>query len=188
MPAVSFGYKATWLAVRDGSAGVVADALELPERRTVGWHDGVDAAYRGELLITAPVDGWTFAVTAPGHALPDLSDAGFAEWFGKLSARLGTVRCFVTHRVVELHGWARAELGRVERVYCYLGERGEVLADIGQRTADEVGGEPDEDDVLRLAGLWSVNPAELDGRDVPGDCLVAGRPPESRWRTGWPRR
>ncbi|CAM3917809.1 hypothetical protein KIPE111705_31525 [Kibdelosporangium persicum] len=196
MNAVSFGYKATWLAVRDRPADVVADALRMPERGTVGWQDGVEAAYQGSVLLTPPVDGWTLVLSRPGPILPDPSADGFGEWFAKVSVELGTVRSFVTHRVVEIHGWARADQGRVERVYCYLGESGEVTTDVGPRTDEELelgigdrDGIPTEEDVIRLAGLCSVNPAELDGRDVPGDCLlVPASRPKSRWRPGRLRR
>lgn len=196
MSAVSFGYKATWLAVHDRPAGVVADALRMPDREPVGWQDGVEAAYQGAVLLTPPVDGWTLVLSRPGPMLSDPSVVGFAEWFAKLSVELGTVRCFVTHRVIGMHGWARADEGQVDRVHCYCGESAEVTSDVGPRTDEElalgIGGHddiPDEERVLKLAGSWSVNPAELDGRDVPGDCLLVSAPrPKSRWRPGWLRR
>jgi len=67
------------------------------------------------------------------------------------------------------------------------------MADVGARTPEEVGlgigspagheadwpSLPDEDDVMRLAGRWCLDPSRLDGVNVPGTCLV-GYP--SRWR------
>ncbi|MFJ2081108.1 hypothetical protein ACIOBK_00860 [Micromonospora chokoriensis] len=100
---------------------------------------------------------------------------------------------FGTHRVVDYHGWGRARGGVVERAFAYLGERGEVLFDVGERTIEEhalgVGAAYDEDDpwddeeetspwpdeetVLTLAGHWSIDPRKLEGALVPGHPWIA---------------
>lgn len=184
--AVSFGYKSSWLAINDRAAGDVADALRLGQTQSVSWPDGVRIAYAGGVLVTPAILGWTFAVASAGSVLPDPSSPGFVDWLARLSQRLGLVQYFATYRVVELHAWARAEHGVVDRLYCYLGESGSVVADVGARTPAEVelgiaspagrgadrGGPPDEGAVMRLAGLWSVDPSQLDGVNVPGMCSV----------------
>jgi hypothetical protein len=103
----------------------------------------------------------------------------------ELSRTLGTeVQYFATYRVGELHRWARAVDGEVTRLFTYVGETGEVELWFGEPDAAEreIGLPATEDDglimvsekdVLKLAGAWSVNPDELDGRPAPGDLRAA---------------
>jgi len=194
---VGFGPKQAWLAIREGDATKVLDALALRDLGTVSWRDAVDVAYLTDdrLLIT-----------------PLLAGAGGARWLlvagrwllrpqvvvdvVELSWMLGTeVQFFSTYRVGEVHRWERAVDGELVRAFAYVGETGEVERWIGEPDAaeralglpaafdgaadgtDEAGetGETSEvlvseHDVLRLAGAWSVNPEELDGRPAgPGE-------------------
>jgi hypothetical protein len=104
----------------------------------------------------------------------------------RLSRRFGEAQYFCTHRVVEMHVWARAIQGRLVRGYGYSGERGQTLwdegeptraeRDLGFRFFDERSPEatregyweradlsfPDEGAVMRLAAAWSINPTTLD--------------------------
>ena len=98
----------------------------------------------------------------------------------ELSWMLGTeVDFFATYRVGEMHRWERAEDGELVRSP-YVGESGDVERWIGDPDAAErdleIPPELDDDilvsehDVLRrLAGAWSVNPEELDGRAAAPD-------------------
>jgi hypothetical protein len=81
----------------------------------------------------------------------------------------------------------------VERAFAYLGERGEVLFDVGDRTMeeqalgvgaafdedepwdddDETSPWPDEETVLTLAGQWSLDPRTLESAIVPGHPWIA---------------
>ena len=185
---VGFGPKQAWLAVREGDATKVLDALALRDLGTVSWRDAVDVAYLTDdrLLIT-----------------PLLAGAGGARWLlvagrwllrpqvvvdvVELSWMLGTeVQFFSTYRVGEVHRWERAVDGELVRAFAYVGETGEVERWIGEPDAAEralglpAGVESEtgetgevlvsEHDVLRLAGAWSVNPEELDGRPAgPGE-------------------
>jgi hypothetical protein len=104
----------------------------------------------------------------------------------ELSAALGTeVQFFATYRVSELHRWQRAVDGVLMRAFEYVGEAGEVTewrgdpddaeAAIGLPTVldDEADILVSEDDVMRLAGAWSVDPTALDGRPAPGPLRAA---------------
>ena len=84
--------------------------------------------------------------------------------------------------------------GRVVRAYGWLGERGEVLEDVGPRTPEEeelgfwfvdrttVEGDwegvemPGEDDVMRIAGRWSINPQEVDAYPSVGIGFLGDQP------------
>jgi hypothetical protein len=98
-----------------------------------------------------------------------------------LSAALHTeVQYFATHRVTELHRWQRAVDGALVRAFGYVGQTGEVTSWRGEPDpAEREAGlpavlDPDttvlvgENDVLRVAGAWSIDPSTLSGRPAPG--------------------
>jgi hypothetical protein len=182
---VGFGGKQAWLAVesRDntGPAEVLA-ALGLRDLGTVPWRDGLDLAYLTDdrVALTPPLPGardqtW---ILATGRYLlrPDVP----VDVIG-LSERLGTeVQFFATHRVTEMHRWQRAVGGELIRTFGYVGQTGEVTSwhgdpDPAERDAG-LPGELDEDttvlvgenDVLKVAGAWSIDPSTLSGRPAPG--------------------
>ena len=184
---VGFGYKQAWLAVRDGDAEAVVAVLGLRDLGVVTWRAGVDLAYLTDdrLVLTPPIPGargasWLLIV---GRWL--LRNESTVD-IVRLSARLGAeVQFFATYRVAEQHRWARAVDGVLVRAFGYVGETGEVTS---------WGGDPDdteraiglpaaleeetdilvsEDDVMRVARVWSVDPTALDGRPAPGPLRAA---------------
>jgi hypothetical protein len=188
---VGFGPKQAWLAIRDPDPGAVVAALGLRDLGTVPWRNGIDLAYLTDdrLVLTPPLAG-----------------AGDAHWLlvtGRwllradakvdvtmLSATLGTeVQFFATYRVAEIHRWERAVDGVPVRAFGYRGETGEVTAWWGEPDAAEraigLPADPDdeadvlvaEDDVMRVAGAWSVDPTALDGRPAPGPLRAAAATP-----------
>jgi hypothetical protein len=184
---VGFGYKQAWLAIREGRPDAVVAALGLRDLGTVPWRNGIDLAYlTDDRLVLTPL-------------LPGAGDAGWLLVTGRwllradakvdvamLSATLRTeVQLFVTYRVSEVHRWERAVDGEPVRAFGYRGETGEVTTWWGEPDAVEIAiglpVEPDddtdilvhEDDVMRLAGAWSVDPTALDGRPAPGPLRAA---------------
>jgi hypothetical protein len=112
-----------------------------------------------------------------------------------LSRRFGEVQYFTSHRVVELQAWVRAIDGRIARGYCWVGERGEIIMDVGDITPEEsklgssrfinaqtVDGDwdrvefPHEADVMRIASRRSINPRELDAYDSEGTGVMGRLP------------
>lgn len=185
MAIISFGPKTAWIAARGASPEAVIAALSLRDVRRVPWGEGAEAAYRTDdriVFVTTPVDGWVLAF---GWALMDQAEedaAQFARDVADWARRLDTeVVYFTSHRVVELHGWARARPAGRDRAFLYIGERGETVVDEGPPTAEEVelgyarfdaeraGDEwrpPDEDVVFALAARWSVDPSSLEPRSI----------------------
>ncbi|HWS33123.1 MAG TPA: hypothetical protein VN408_10315 [Actinoplanes sp.] len=176
----SFGYKRTWLAVRDRTVAEVAAAVGLVEGRPVSWDQGVDIAdgYGDPVVFVAPpVAGWTLVVNA-GVGFHGASTA-------ELSGRLGTeVQFFGNHRVAEYAEWARAVDGRLIR-HLDAGEHIMACVETGDPDPGEIAigfdpaapGEcwPDQDDVLRMAAAWSIDPSTLDVvESAPGDGLLGG--------------
>lgn len=194
--AVSFGYKSQWLAVRTDDPTAALKSLGASNFREVGWSQGVGAP-EGEVFATPPLDGWVLVVGAFPEILGEGDEMAVAL-VSKLSSELGTeVQYFGTHRVVEYHAWVRAKTGEVSRAYAYLGERGETLFRMGEQSAEEKAlgfnffdnkspeaeddaywerddlSYPDEEDVMKVAGQWSINPAELEERGAVGKGWLA---------------
>ncbi|WP_306208978.1 hypothetical protein [Actinoplanes sp. RD1] len=191
---VGFGAKQAWLAVRGVDQQALVDALGLRDLGEVPWRDGLDVAHLTDdrIAVTPALDGWTLAV---GRRLlnhpADVVD---------LSGRLGTeVQQFATHRVTEIHRWQRAEKGELIRAFGYVGQTGDVTTWFGDPTPVELelglppvylAAEPvtleeelaalvaeettilvSEQDVLRVAGAWSIDPSRL-GAPAPGRLRV----------------
>jgi hypothetical protein len=183
---VGFGGKQAWLAVRDGDPAKVLDELGLQDLGEVPWREGIDLAYltddRVALTPSLPGARGTSWVLATGRWLlrpdtgVDVTD---------LSARLHTeVQFFATHRVTELHRWQRAADGELIRAFGYVGQTGEVITwfgdpDPAERDAglpaafdDEATVLVSEQDVLKVANAWSIDPTTLDGRSAPGALRI----------------
>ena len=179
-----FGYKIAWFAIRGGEPAKVAAALELDVLGPCEWARGINAAYErdtGNIFITPEVNGWTLCVGSPFFDL--LDGAAFPEVTARLARELGAEgQFFATYRVSEAHAWARAKPDAFERAYYYIGQDGVTVLDVGDQSAeerelgfrffDERSPEasqdgywdrtdlrwPNEQDVVRLAGLWSIDP------------------------------
>lgn len=175
---VGFGPKTVWVAVRDRSLDEVASALRLADAERVEWDPGVAVAVEDDVrvFVTPPVDGWTLAV---GAAL-DWSPGEVAEWLATLSRALGEVQFFGTHRVGDYAAWARAVDGEVRRVFVFTGDVVEEgTADDAERSLgiDLEERFPGEDDVLAMAGAWSLDPTTLETREsAPGGGLLGRLP------------
>ncbi|GAA1404116.1 hypothetical protein ACFQZ4_50930 [Catellatospora coxensis] len=189
---MGFGYKTSWIAVRDGAAAEVATALGLGQVVPMSWDEGTDRAYDQGVYVSAPVSGW---VLAHGRDLGlDGDHADFLPRLADLSRALGEVCFFGTHRVSEYHAWALCRDGHVRRAYCigdgqvhqFHGPVSEIEQALGVGTMpfpDDPGAlgdsewsawwaaAPSEDHVMLVAGAWSLNP--LDIHDVPDPGLYA---------------
>ncbi|MBF5042829.1 hypothetical protein FGE12_10530 [Aggregicoccus sp. 17bor-14] len=189
--AVPFGYKLGWLAVRGRTPEQVAAALGLESLRPVPWLEGLERVSEdgeGQYFLPPVLDGWTLVASedllSEASRDPD-SPRAFADRVATLSARLGEVQAFATSRVIEYHHWMRAVDGALRRAYAYLGESGEVQLDAGAVTPEEEAlraGDPEwtpgEQDVMALAGRWSVDPSGLEGHPAGAQPGLHG------WRAG----
>ena len=185
---VGFGGKQAWLAVRDSEPGTVLAALGLRDLGEVPWRDGIDLAYLTDdrVALTPPLPGtgtgdatWVLAI---GRWLlrPD-TGVDVTELSGLLHTE---VQLFATHRVTELHRWQRAIDGSLIRAFGYVGQTGEVTSwhgepDRAERDAglpavfdDEATVLVGEQDVMRVAHAWSIDPTGLDARPAPGPLRI----------------
>jgi hypothetical protein len=183
---VPFGYKTSWLAGETDDTEGVVKALGLRHAEQACWSKGL---YKGT-FVAPSILGWTLVE----GVRPEAGAPLFVAFLEDLSRRFGEVQYFGTHRVVDYHAWAKAVDGRLLRSYAWLGERGQVLQDVGQRTPEEeelgfrfvdrttVEGDwegvefPREEDVMRIAGRWSLNPLEIDAYESKGVGYLGDQP------------
>lgn len=190
---VGFGRKCMWLAVRGTDLQAVVVELALTECRPASWSEGVAAGYDGTkstVFVTPPLDGWVLVM---GTREPS-PDPGLLE---RLSIRFGEVQHFATHRGASAGGWSRAIGGNVQRrvefgdgvLIVAKGPLSEIEQELGLREGTQVEDRSasddseasdeqlflDEEEVLRVAGAWSLDPTTLDSRDEPRTPGMLGR-------------
>jgi hypothetical protein len=185
----TFGYKFRWIVVDTTDASAVVSALGLKDVQPATWD--IDPYGHAGVFVSPSVLGWTYILGL--YVEPHYPQ--FVPLLESLSERFGEAQYFTTHRVVGLEAWAKAVQGRIVRGYGWISERGEVLMDMGELTPEEqelgfarfinsqtVGGEwdelefPQEDDVMHIAGKWSINPQELDAYDSQGPGFLGKEP------------
>jgi hypothetical protein len=178
-PPEPFGYKIDWLAVRSDDPVAVAKSLGL-KGKPAKWGPGVAKAYdRTHVFVSPSVKGWVLVV---GGVISSYA-ADFEDTLKRLSHEFGQCQFFGNHRVSSYYAWAKAEKGKLVRFYAYGDSE---VYEVGPTTAEEIDldiGEsddddywPDEDDVMNIAGKWSLNPQELDGQPSAGQGLLAAKP------------
>lgn len=150
---------------------------------------------RSWIFLSSPVKGWVFVVgSSLPYPVMHTADrhGGIGQKFDTVLSRLTRnfleVQFFGSYRVVGFVAWARAQKDKPTRVFAF-GD-GDVYANIGNQTQEEAslhflnlsglspraaserlfsvdGKLPSETDVLRLAALWSLDPAQLPEVDTP---------------------
>ena len=179
---IPFGYKTAWVAVHSQDQRAVAAALGLRDVHAAGWHPGLDQAIDGGsglVFVAPPVNGWVLAV---GKAL--LGDAKYEDTIKALSRQFGEAQYYESMRVADAYAWAQARDGEVMCLFDGANGREprregfehelesvvrlrfveKLPPDEKDRTAAErrQAPFPDEEDVLRVADVWSVNPMDME--------------------------
>jgi hypothetical protein len=187
---VDFGYKWYWYIVKSHETEKIAEVINLQNIIVQFWKEGIDAARNGYVFITPAVNGWSFIVgnlptigeylDINARELPQLK-----KFLELLSSHFGEAQFFFTFRTSELHGWAKAVNGKMERIYVFAFDAG-TLAIEGEPTAfekefrlantlagdklfDEELFEPREEFVMSVAENWSINPSTLSKRTDAGN-------------------
>ena len=193
---VAFGYKSTWLAVKADTTEAVCAALSLTRQNQATWAGGVAKA-RGKtwVFVTPPVDGWVLVVT--DRSLSSDSDDNVERLSGllnQLSREFGEAHYFGSYRVVGYVAWFKSVDGQMARAFSYadgtlfanLGATTDAEADLGYPDTtgldavtlwdalDETDARMDEEDPMRIAGAWSVNPLELGKTDAGAGKGIVG--------------
>lgn len=195
----TFGYKMSWLAIKNATPEAIIQNLELPDVQVVDWDNGINKVYEyhgrpnNTIFLTPNIRGWVFVV---GMYVCDLNKPdGKLEWLKErmteLSKVFGEVQAFATHRVSEYHHWILVRDGKVIRCFAFEGGGNGVTHNEGKPTeeekmfdwdhlADYKHGKPwypDEDDVMNLAGKWSINPETITSSDMKDKtCYITNIP------------
>ncbi len=209
---VSFGYGMGWLAIRTEESEHVRDALGLEGVEPANWRSGIAAVYDesagpARVFVSPPVGGWTFVVSL---ALPLPMGPAFEDrttpLLHALADAFSEVQYYFTDPLIGHFAWARIVDGRILRAFAW-GDEGVVwnrgalsraeramglsLTELrsvgpGGRVARRI--EPKmaitEDQVLSLAGRWSIDPSRLEGALAEPAVGYVG-PAPAAWR---PRR
>jgi hypothetical protein len=166
---VPFGSNQSWIAIDSNDTEGVTAALGLVGGAPATWKTGLAPSHHMSVFVSPPVADWILAV-GPAFFPRDQVDAFVKHLLEKLSRQFGEAQYFCSHREVDLHVWARARKGRLERGFAWFGEQGRPIWDEGAQTKEEralFGPQPpsaqhDENSVFQLANLWSVDPTTLD--------------------------
>jgi hypothetical protein len=195
-----FGYKTAWFAIRSKDRDAVAKALELQDSQEVNWQYGVHHAYEYNeyLIFVAPsVNGWVLAMGMP--VVWEVDDYA-TERIAKLSRQFGEAQCFGSVRTSNSYSWALARDGVLVRHFYdadgshkEIGEYTEEERTLGAKFSDSSSPEAmkpgywerkdivgvEEQTVLQVAGLWSVDPSKLDEMRLAPALGLLGRPSSS---------
>ena len=182
-----FGYNIGWMVVRSTDPGAVVSALPIRLKNAADWHTGINAAYKGgSIFVSPPVGGWVCIIGewAMGTGERDSVQA-VAKIVGDLSGRFGEAQGYATNRVIEYHHWILAKHGQVIRCFAYLGESGEMLSNVGAVSEAEKRlrfgvrppgqWSPNEEDVMKVASVWSIDPTKLNASSGPAANGIVAR-------------
>ncbi len=195
----TFGYKMAWLAIKNTTPEEIIQKVSLPGTHIISWSEGMDKIYEDHgnphaIFISPQIRQWSlvvgwfcFSFNSKDGKLETLKDR-----MAELSTIFEEVQAFATHRVSEYHHWILAKNGKIERRFAYSGERGEVLCNEGELTEGEKQLPwdrlkivslvlkpwfPNEEDVMNIAGKWSVNPQTIEDADINDKvCYLANIP------------
>lgn len=203
---VPFGYATAWLAIRTADTIRVLEALDVTEPVRASWKGGLAATYveatsDSHVFVAPSVAGWTFVI---GLTLPQPAGPAYHDRAGQLLAALAgefsDVQYYFAYPLLDLYGWARWKDGRMLRAFAMGGEgvlwnagkltEGEKLAGLRLPAAVKDGRKivwqeshtyPSEENVVRLAAEWSLDPTTIDRRDATAALGYLGRAP-AEWR------
>ncbi|RBP46503.1 hypothetical protein DES53_102894 [Roseimicrobium gellanilyticum] len=176
----SFGYKCRWIAIRTDDLQAVISTLGLQDCRVGSWAEGIQTAYKypdGEVFVTPPVNGYILCVSRslPEFPTSDLPDE-ITPILKRLAARFADVQYFFTYRVSDGQAWARFTNGTCTRAFAIF--QGDLSWNSGELTPVEKGLDlefPSEQDVMKVAGNWSIDPSEFEKKPVDVTQGIVGK-------------
>ncbi|RLU01217.1 hypothetical protein [Ketobacter sp.] len=203
---IAFGYKTIWVAIKATDSKRVIECLDMHDVEIANWETGIVAAnhsWKERLVfVSPPVKSWVFVVGGM-PCLDRETDPDVAiDFIKNIASHFSDVQYFGSHRVSGWCAWARIIENEMVRAYSF-GD-GETLRDTNDLTMEEIELDlkfldtrtqefidsnvweiddhwcPDEEDVTKLAGKWSLNPAELDELELPESVGFVGKI-SSKW-------
>ena len=190
---INFGIKTIWCAVKSDNHLIIADFLKFDKTKTCNWIEGTIRAYEWGVFIMPAINNW---VIIHGWGLPipntqnDMRNSD--KFLNSLSKEFGEAQMFGNHRVSSSAFWMKSEKGELKRIYIVgdgtggmIGEPTEIerkwnLIDCSSPKIDDKEYRdnhlyPGEDEVIEVAGNWSVNPMEIESIENVGKEGIYGR-------------
>lgn len=170
---VPFGFKATWLCVKADSPEAVIQKLGLRNPMKCGWRYGFANLNYGT-FVSPVLDGWVLVI---GWGYDIITED--PKRLDEVGAMFPKVQFFSSHRVSDYYAWVKYENGVKIRAYGYCGGNGEVFANEGDPTDEEIElgftdflpdsdadwdkyDTPDEETVVMIAAAWGIDTLKLD--------------------------
>ena len=176
----AFGYKTSWIVLKADSIASIANALQLSETQPMDWNGGIALGYEAvrlgnrRMFVSGLFDGWYFVLGDIPEPTNEIE--AFDKLMGSLTAVSPDVQYFISNRVGDGYGWVRyRDRKQTRRVIWYSGEahfehgKPDDLENSVIKSwegFDDGDGPytlgPDEDDVLKIAKGWSLDPSLID--------------------------
>jgi len=195
---VPFGHRTAWYAVRADDAKAVAASLHLSDVHSSDWSAGTKAALDwndGDVFVTPPIRGWVLVEGAVLMSDTD-RDRRFENHLVRLSDEFGEAQYFASARVSDAYTWARAKGGYLDCMFEWAdgqmhrqGNAKQVEEQVGLKFFDAASAAardsgyykrtdlsyPNEEDVLKVATAWSLNPMKVETFPEAGTSGFVGR-------------
>lgn len=181
----SFCYKIGWLAIETTDAAAVIAALPVSDPQPANWETGIQAAYKGRVFISPPMNSWVLVVSTNAMAIDHFV---WQKLLAKLSKQFREAQGFGSFRIVDAYTWSKYRDGGEIRTYACSDwtsvirgtltpeerEYGKRFFDYSSPQAENEAYferedlvHPDEEDVLEIAKRWGFDPRELDSDKWP---------------------
>lgn len=170
---VPFGYNSNWLCIKADSSEEVIEKLGLKNARQSGWKNAlfkeIDGVGCEKVFVSPVLDGYVL-VTNWGTDILTKNPARLDE----VGTMFSEVHYFAIQDVVDYYMWVKFSGGKMVRGYCWCGESGEVLLNVGEPTSEETAlgftnfipdsdanwddyRIPEEDEVMQIAAAWGID-------------------------------
>jgi hypothetical protein len=186
---ITFGRKIDWIAIKSENHEAIVIEFRKPGKKffRTNLESGVYAAFALNIFVCPPIQGWILVL----NPLDGLSENNRYEYLKKLSEKFGEVQFFGSFRGVGYSSWMKFLNGKTIRAYSVVD--GEIFKNEGELTEMEkefiekairtttddeelewIKGEgkllsiSDEENVLKMAEYWSINPDKLDEMNIEG--------------------
>ncbi len=164
---INFGYKSCWAVVKSESAEDILTVLNKTDSINKNCIDFITKSHSGWVIISDFGMELFNEELGPEYGIDNLKI---------LSTYFETVCYFVSHRISDVYGWFKFQNNKITRAF-YCSEC-EILTDKGLKTMEEINlnmnystsdddfSIPYEDDVIKIAEAWTLNPTYLE--QIPG--------------------
>jgi hypothetical protein len=185
----TFGRKATWIAIKSVNHEEIVGEFKKVGKKSfrTNLESGVYGSYASNIFVFPPIMDWTLVI----HPEFNIELDEQLQYLKEMSKKYDEVQFFGSFRGVGYSAWGK--FVRAETIRAYSVADGIVNLNIGELTErenmfieEEIQKSTDEDElnwiknegkllcmsdeenVLRMAGEWSINPDKLDGYLIEG--------------------